>query len=306
MKGQRVGGRVGLFDPELAEQGKFLARLVPGPNRETASSDAEGLGVRPRAIEVRALKNRHVFEALLGPLENAQAGKAEVAQNRRGLQLAKVEIGRLVNHLLRHAVLDDVDRNRRRIDEAPMQRLKRKAEFLVAPDRGARHAPDRRVLIEREARKHAWQRRFRRLERFRGEFDRHLHDGVGGERNRLAQRFGGGGDEPDGANEAASAPPTASCKNSRRCLSAIVFFVRSPPNGTAQDSPNAASFPAKMISQPGGENRAASPTRSVLGQVVVYRFLRRSETHFAPRGQTAIAAACGWKLRSAAAILRRA
>src|SRR5271170_5496184 len=38
------------------------------------------------------------------------------------------------------------------------------------------------------------------------------------------------GDEPDGASEAASAPPTANCKNSRRCLSAIVFFVRSTPN----------------------------------------------------------------------------
>ena len=137
MKGQRVGGRVGLLDPELAEQRKFLARLVAGPNCEPARGDAEGLGVGPRAKEVRALEDRHVFEALVGRLENAQAGKAEVAQNSRRLKLAKVEIGRLVDHLLRHAVLDDVDRDRRRIDEAPMQRLKRKAEFLVAPDRGA-------------------------------------------------------------------------------------------------------------------------------------------------------------------------
>jgi hypothetical protein len=37
-----------------------------------------------------------------------------------------------------------------------------------------------------------------------------------------------------------------------------------------------------MKSQPfGGENRAASPARSVPGGLVVYRFLRRSETHFA-------------------------
>jgi hypothetical protein len=36
-----------------------------------------------------------------------------------------------------------------------------------------------------------------------------------------------------------------------------------------------------MKSQPGGENRAASPARSVLGRLVVYGFLRRSETHFA-------------------------
>ena len=166
MKGQRVGGRIGLFDPEFAEQGKFLARLVAGPNREPACGDAEGLGVRACAIEIRALEDRYVFEALFGRLENAQAGKAEVAQNGWGLKLAKVEIGCLVDHLLRHAVLDDVDRYRRRIDEAPMQRLKRKAEFLVAPDRGARHAPDRRVLIESEVGKYAWQRSFRRLERF--------------------------------------------------------------------------------------------------------------------------------------------
>src|SRR5271156_6787999 len=38
------------------------------------------------------------------------------------------------------------------------------------------------------------------------------------------------GDEPDGASEAASAPPTARCKNSRRRLSAIVFFIRSTPH----------------------------------------------------------------------------
>src|ERR1700734_2374265 len=31
-----------------------------------------------------------------------------------------------------------------------------------------------------------------------------------------------------GTRKPAGAPPTASCKNSRRCLSAIVFFVRSP------------------------------------------------------------------------------
>ena len=40
--------------------------------------------------------------------------------------------------------------------------------------------------------------------------------------------------EPDWASEAESAPPTASRKNSRRCLSVIRFFVRSPPNRTAR------------------------------------------------------------------------
>ena len=131
-----------------------------------------------------------------------------------------------------------------------MQRLERKAEFLVAPDRRAGHAPDRCVLIEGEAGEDAWQRRFRLLERLRGQFDRHLHHSVGGERNGLAERFGGGGAAADRASEAASAPPTASCKNSRRCLSAIVFFIRSPPNRTAQRRPDAASFPAKMKNQP--------------------------------------------------------
>ena len=80
---------------------KFLARLVAGPNREPARGDAEGLAARPRAIEARALEDRHIFEALVGRLEDAQAGKAEIAQNGRGLQLAEVEIGRFVDHLLR-------------------------------------------------------------------------------------------------------------------------------------------------------------------------------------------------------------
>ncbi len=193
MKSQGVGGWIGLFDPEFSEQGKFLARLVTGPNRKTASGNAEGLGVRARAIEIRALKDRHIFESLFGSSEDAQPRKPEIAQNGRGLQLSEVEIGRVVNHPLRHAVFDDVYRDRRRIHEAPMQRLKRKAEFLVAPDRAPRHSSDRCVLIEGEAGKHAWQRRFRRFERLRGQFDRHLHHGVDGEWNRLPQRFGGGG-----------------------------------------------------------------------------------------------------------------
>jgi hypothetical protein len=41
------------------------------------------------------------------------------------------------------------------------------------------------------------------------------------------------GVESNGANEAASAPPPASCKNSRRCLSVIVFVIRSPELGRA-------------------------------------------------------------------------
>ena len=247
--------------------------------------------MRPRAIEAGALKNRHVFETLLGALENAQAGKAEVSQNRRRLQLAKVEIGRLVDDLLRHAVLDDIDRNRRRVDKAPMQGLKRKAEFLIAPDRGARYPSDRRVLIKGEARKHAWQRRFRRLERFRGQFDRHLHDGVGGEWNRLAQRFGGGGGRAGRGQRSRERPADrqlqefATLPVRHRILRSLAAQRDRPRQ------PEPASFPANMISQPGGENRAASPTRSVLGQVVVYRFLRRSETQFAQRGQTGSIAA---------------
>src|SRR5271154_138889 len=39
-----------------------------------------------------------------------------------------------------------------------------------------------------------------------------------------------GGGERGGPSKAASVPPTASCKNSRRCQSAIVFFIRSTPN----------------------------------------------------------------------------
>ena len=65
MNGQSIRGRIGLFDPELAEKRKFLARFVAAPNRETASRDAERLAVRPRAVEARALENRHILEALL-------------------------------------------------------------------------------------------------------------------------------------------------------------------------------------------------------------------------------------------------
>src|SRR5277367_786479 len=73
------------------------------------------------------------------------------------------------------------------------------------------------------------------------------------------------GDEPDGASEAASAPPTASCKNSRRCLSAIVFFVRSP---TEPDHVKTARHGVASSQDEKSARRrkpAASPARSILG-----------------------------------------
>ena len=191
MNSQSIRGRIGLFDPELAEKRKFLARFVAAANREPASRHAERLAARPRAVEARALEDRHILEALVVGFEDAQTGKAEIAQNCRRLQLAEIEIGQFVDHPLRKTVLDDVDPDRRRIDESPMQRLEGKAEFLVAPDRRAGHARDRRILVEGEVGEEARQRRFGRLERFRGKIGRHAHDGVGGERNGLAERLGG-------------------------------------------------------------------------------------------------------------------
>ena len=47
LDGERIRRRVGLLDPELAEQRKFLARLVAGPDREAARGEAEGLAVAP-------------------------------------------------------------------------------------------------------------------------------------------------------------------------------------------------------------------------------------------------------------------
>ena len=189
---ERICRRVGLLDPERAEHRKFFARLVAGPDCKAACGKAEGLDVASRAIKGRALEDRHIFEALVRGLENAQTGKAKVAEWSRRLQRPEVEIGGVVNHLLRHAVLDNVDPDRRRVNEATMQRLERKAKLLIAPDRSARHAPDRRILLEGEAGEDAWQRRrLGRLKRLRRQFDRHFQHRVGGEGNRLAQRLGG-------------------------------------------------------------------------------------------------------------------
>ena len=90
------------------------------------------------------------------------------------------------------------------------------------------------------------------------------------------------GDEPDGASEAASAPPTASCKNSRRCLSAIVFFVRSPSEPDRLKTARHGVAPSQDEKSALRRKPAASPARSILGGEVVYRFLRRRETHFSP------------------------
>ena len=109
------------------------------------------------------------------------------------LQLAEIEIGRFVDHLLREPVLDNVDRDRRRIDEAPMQRLEREAELLAAPDRGAGHAPDRSVLIESEAGEDARQRRASgSLNGLAASSTAFLTTVSARERNRLAKRFGRG------------------------------------------------------------------------------------------------------------------
>src|SRR5271163_3585171 len=87
------------------------------------------------------------------------------------------------------------------------------------------------------------------------------------------------GVESDGASEAASAPPTASCKNSRRCLSVIVFVIRSQDLGRACTTRHDVA-PAKMKNKPVRKITRRNQARSVPGPPVVYRFLRRSETLF--------------------------
>ena len=155
----------------------LIALLLPAVQsaREAARGKPEGLAVRAGSIEGRPLKDRHVLEALVHGLEDAQAGKTKVAQSRRRLQRAEVEIGRVVDHPLRCAVLDNVDPDRGCVDETSMQRLKRKTQLLIAPDCGARQALDRRVLVEIEPGEDARQRRrLGILEGLRSEFGRHL------------------------------------------------------------------------------------------------------------------------------------
>ena len=100
------------------------------------------------------------------------------------------------------------------------------------------------------------------------------------------------GDEPGGASEAASAPPTASCKNSRRCLSAIVFFVRSPTepdrvktarHGVAPNQDEKSARRRKPRRKPG----AFHPWR-----VGCISFFAAQRDAFCPLGETA-PAACG-------------
>src|SRR3984957_13125453 len=67
------------------------------------------------------------------------------------------------------------------------------------------------------------------------------------------------GVESDGASEAASAPPTASCKNSRRCLSVIVFVIRSPELGRAWTTRHDV-LPAKMKNKPVRKTNAPQPS----------------------------------------------
>src|SRR6202044_1610111 len=85
-----------------------------------------------------------------------------------------------------------------------------------------------------------------------------------------------------GTRKPAGAPPTASCKNSRRCLSAIVFFVRSPSEPDRLKTARHGVAPSQDEKSALRRKPAASPARSILGGEVVYRFLRRRETHFSP------------------------
>src|ERR1700722_11106880 len=67
------------------------------------------------------------------------------------------------------------------------------------------------------------------------------------------------GVESDGASEAASAPPTASCKNSRRCLSVIVFVIRSPELGRAWTTRHDVA-PSQNEKEARKENNAPQPS----------------------------------------------
>jgi hypothetical protein len=88
------------------------------------------------------------------------------------------------------------------------------------------------------------------------------------------------GVETDGASVAATAPPTASCKNSRRCLPAI--RIRHSFAGTKPrfKGPDLTSLPANMKISPQGRQRVATKRVPSKCPAVVYRFLQRSETLF--------------------------
>ena len=206
MDRQRVGRRARLLDPQGAEQRELLALRFAGADRQAARVEAVGLAAREAAEKGRALEDGELAPALVvAGAQHPDAGKADVGEIGRRLQLAEVEGAAVVDQAARLAVLDDVDLHRRGEDEAALQGLERKADLLVAPDRRIGVVVDRQILLGGEIGEGVGQRRARRLERRLGELARHVEHAVGGKGRRLRHRRGrgdalqrdsGGGESP--------------------------------------------------------------------------------------------------------------
>ncbi len=191
MNDQRARRGARFFDPQRAEEWKFFALVVAGADRQAARVDAIGLAARQAAKECRTLEDRQIPPALAGgPGEHAHAGKAEVRQIGRRLQLAEVVRGAIIDQALRLAILDDVQLHRRGEDETAVQRLEREAALLVVPHRRFRIAPYCRILLESEIGEHVRQVRSGRPERRLGEVARHVENIVRREWTRRPQRLG--------------------------------------------------------------------------------------------------------------------
>jgi len=203
---QGVGCRARFLDPQRAEQRELLALPVAGVDRQPARVKAVGLAARQAAEEGRALEDGEFAPALVvAGAQHPDAGKADVGEIDRRLQLAEVEGAAIVDQAARLAVLDDVDQHWRGEDEAAVQGLERETGFLVIPDGGVGVVADRQILLGGEAGEGVGQGRDRRLERRLGEFARHVEHAVGGKGRRLRHRRGrgdalqrdsGGGESP--------------------------------------------------------------------------------------------------------------
>ena len=273
---------VGFSTQNSRKTGNSSPGIVAGADREPARGDAEILAAGPRAVEARALEDRHVLEALVRRGQDSEPREAEVAITDRRLQLAEIIVGQVVDQPSRHPVLDDVDRDRESVDETPVQGLEREADLFVGPDRRARPAADRGVLLEVQPGKLRRQRRVGRPVRGGGERHGRLQHGIGGERNGLGQRLGRGRthSRPRSRRSHRSADrPFQEFATLRRHDGR---FVRLPPvQPAAGNRTGRRSFPKhdeELSAQRGqcpSSRRAPPPAFSFL-----YAILRRRETHF--------------------------
>src|SRR5680860_1651663 len=170
----RLGARLRTVDPEGAEERKLLTLGRARVDGEPSGGDSIYLAFSKLSEIAAALKDFRLVQVArrIDRIAQPNAGEERDVVHRRHVEMrTKVEKLRRIDDAFRDPVFDDMDFDRRVVDEPCLQQLKREAPLFAKPERLVLSEVDIALLIVAERAKRFWNLR-RRLVVALGEIPR--------------------------------------------------------------------------------------------------------------------------------------